>query len=790
MIISEQWLRTWVDPRLSTAELASHLTMAGLEIGAVTALNVLHSKVVVGEVLNVEPHPRANRLQLCTVNVGRRRLLRIVCGAPNVAPGCKVPIALIGARLPGGAIIAKTRIRDVVSSGMLCSGAELGLDDSAGGLLILDNDATPGLELNTYLQLDDRLLDMELTPNRGDCLSIAGVAREVGALTAAKISAPAIRAQRARSKSKRPVRLAAPLDCPRYVGRAIENIDMHARTPDWMRQRLTRVGVRPINAVVDVTNYVMLELGQPMHAFHLDAVHGGIVVRHAKQAESLTLLDDSKLDFDGGELIIADKHGPIALAGIMGGLHSAINDQSRSIVLEAAYFRPGAVAGTARRFGLHTDASHRFERGVDPSGQRLAMESATGLLLSICGGVAGPVVLAEDKSHLPRRRPIRLHYRHIERLLGAKVPAARVDSILRRLGMTVRRGPAGWRVTPPPHRFDISAEHDLIEEVARVHGYEQIPERGPAVSATHRTPSEQRVADGLIRETLMGRGYFEAITYSFVDPVLQLRIEPTIKATALANPIASNMAVMRTSLWPGLVQALIHNHRRQQRRIRLFELGNVFARRAAAELMLIGGIVTGPVWPEQWGLERRDVDFYDLKGDLETVFALTGEADEFAFKAAEHPALQTGQCARIQRGRKNVGWIGRLDPALQRELDIEAPVFVFELHADGIQSGRRPQFAPISRFPATRRDLAVVVDESVSAEILLKTVRQAGGRSLRKLELFDVYRGESIDSRRKSLTFSLTFQELSRTLNESDIEHIMTRIQQIVKNKLGGELRS
>jgi phenylalanyl-tRNA synthetase beta chain len=790
VIISEQWLRTWVDPRLSTAELASRLTMAGLEIGAITPLTVFHSKVVVGEVLNVEPHPRADRLQLCRVNVGRSRSLRIVCGAPNVAPGCKVPTALIGARLPNGTVIAKSRIRDVVSSGMLCSGAELGLDDSSDGLLILDVDAKPGLKLNTYLRLDDQLLDMELTPNRGDCLSIAGVAREVAALTAVKLSAPAIGPQRARSKTKRPVRLAAPLDCPRYVGRAIENIDMQARTPDWIRQRLTRVGARPINAVVDVTNYVMLELGQPMHAFDLDAVHGGIVVRHAKQAEGLTLLDDTKLNFDGGELIIADKHGPIALAGIMGGLHSAINDQSRSIVLEAAYFRPGAVAGTARYLGLHTDASYRFERGVDPSGQRLAMERATELLLSICGGVAGPVVLAEDKAHLPRRRPVRLHYQHIERLLGAKVPVARVDSILRRLGMTVRRGPAGWRVRPPAHRFDISAEHDLIEEIARVHGYDQIPNRVPAVSATHRAPSEQRVADGLIRETLMGRGYFEAITYSFVDPVLQSRIEPAIKATALANPIASNMAVMRTSLWPGLLQALVHNHRRQQRRIRLFELGNVFARRAAAELMLIGGVVTGPVWPEQWGAERRDVDFYDIKGDIGALFALTGETDEFGFKAAEHPALQAGQCARIQRERKNVGWIGRLDPALQRELDIEAPVIVFELQADAIQSGRRPQFAPISRFPATHRDLAVVVDESVSAEILLRTVRQAGGRSLMKLELFDVYRGESIDSRRKSLTFSLTFQELSRTLNESDIENIMTRIQQTLKNKLGGELRS
>ncbi|MDH3375846.1 MAG: phenylalanine--tRNA ligase subunit beta [Gammaproteobacteria bacterium] len=790
MIISEQWLRTWVDPRLSTAELASRLTMAGLQIGAVTATNVLHSKVVVGEVLKVEPHPRADRLQLCTVNVGRSRALRIVCGAPNVAPGCKVPTALIGAALPNGTVITKSRIRDVVSSGILCSGTELGLDDSSDGLLILDIDAKPGLELNTHLQLDDRLLDLELTPNRGDCLSIAGVAREVGALTAVKVSAPAIRPQRARSKSKRPVRLAAPLDCPRYVGRAIENIDMQARTPDWMRQRLTRVGVRPINVVVDVTNYVMLELGQPMHAFDLDAVHGGIVVRHAKQAEGLTLLDETALDFAGGELIIADKRGPIALAGIMGGLYSAINDQSRSIVLEAAYFRPGIVAATARRLGLQTDASHRFERGVDPSGQRLAMERATGLLLSICGGVAGPIVAAEDRSHLPHRRPVRLNYRHIERLLGAKVPAARVDSILRRLGMTVRRGPAGWRVTPPAYRFDISAEHDLIEEVARVQGYDQIPDRVPAVSATHRTPSEQRVADGLIRETLMGRDYFEAITYSFVDPELQSRIEPTIKATALTNPIASNLAVMRTSLWPGLLQALAHNYRRQQRRIRLFELGNVFARQAAAELALIGGVVTGSVWPEQWGLERRDVDFYDIKGDFEALFALTGEADEFAFKAAKHPALQAGQCARIQRGRKHVGWIGRLEPALQRRLDIDAPIFVCELHADAIQSGRRPQFSPTSRYPATRRDLAVVVDESVSAEILLKTVRQAGGRSLRKLELFDVYRGESIDSRRKSLTFSLTFQELSRTLNESDIENIMTRIQQSVQNKLGGELRS
>lgn len=791
MKFSEKWLREWVNPPVDTQQLAHQLTMAGLEVDAIEPVAGEFSMVVVGEVLKVAPHPDADKLRVTEVDVGQTTPLTIVCGAPNVTVGMKVPVALVGAKLPGDFKIKKSKLRGVPSHGMLCSAKELGLAEQAEGLLPLPADAPVGEDLRVYLALDDVSIELGLTPNRGDCLSIAGVAREVGVLNRLAVQAPAIKPVPARSKARRRVQLDTPEDCPRYAGRIIEAIDANATSPLWLQEKLRRSGLRSLGPVVDVTNFVMLELGQPMHAFDLAKIQGDIHVRRAGEGESLTLLDEQTVDLAPGSLLIADERGPLALAGIMGGLESAVQADTGSIFLESAWFAPQAIAGRARAYGLHTDSSHRFERGVDPELQVRALERATALLLDIVGGQPGPVIEVCETKFLPQRTPVTLREARIGRVLGATVEAKTVTDILTRLDMQVKKTKTGWTVTPPGFRFDIAIEEDLIEEVARIYGYENLPDSTPSVHLEMPAEPEAEVPLARIRERLVDLGYAEAITYSFVDPALEKILDPEQEPIALANPISADMAVMRTSLWPGLVQALQYNLNRQQNRLCLFEYGMRFVRQDTEIIQenMLAGVLTGAVAPVQWNQPARVVDFYDAKGHVEALLALTGHPDRFTFQAQARPALHPGQSAAIYDGERRIGWVGALHPATEQALGLSQRALVFEIEAAALQQGEVPRFRPLSRYPSIRRDIALLVDETLPAAKVRECIENAGAEHLTNIELFDVYTGEGIDSGRKSLALGLTLQDLSRTLKDTEVEQELNRILDALHHQLGATLR-
>ncbi len=791
MKISDSWLKTWVRTAPAATEIAPALTLAGLEVGALENFPALSPLVVVGEIVRVEDHPKAGKLRICDVDIGRSRPLSIVCGAPNARVGLRSAVAMIGAELPGNVKIAKTRIRDVVSSGMLCSSKELGIDDDGEGIMELDGRARKGVTLNEHLGLEDTVYDVELTPNRGDCLSVAGIAREVAVLFGAQLSGPRLKPVKPATRTRFSVNVKVPEDCPRYVGRVIEGVDASARTPDWIRERLRKCGLRPISLAVDVTNYVMLEIGQPLHAFDLDRLSRGIIVRHARKGETLSLLDGSDVEIPAGSLVIADYRGPVALAGIMGGMDSAIGEHTSNVFLEAACFRPGAVAGRARALGMHTDASHRFERGVDPELQATAIHRATELLVAAAGGRPGPLIDESSARDLPRRSDITLRRDRLRDLLGISIPDREVQRILTRLDMGVRLLRKGWRVRPPSRRYDIDGEHDLIEEVARIYGYDRIPGVPPQMEPTHKRPGEAERPLSRFASMLVARDYREVISYSFVDPQLQRQVEPERVAIDLKNPIASNMAQMRTSLWTGLLGTAATNYRRQHRRLRLFEVGHVFTREQGerVESNRIGGLVSGPVSTNAWQGERM-VDFFDIKGDVESLLAATGRGDAFSFVAGRHPALHPGQCARVVRQQRTVGHVGMLHPALQQTLELDQPVFLFDLEADALMRSAVPAYEKVSRFPATTRDLSILVEESLPAAKLRDTIATAGGRLLVDLDLFDVYQGRGVDDGWKSLSFTLTLQDSSRNLTDADIEEGMRRILAAVEKKLGGKLRT
>ncbi len=795
MRFSEAWLREYVDPPLDTEHLVEQLTMAGLEVDAVEPAAPPFSGVVVAEVISVEPHPNADRLRVCQVVAGAEMPLQIVCGAPNVHQGMKAPLATVGAVLPGGAKIRKSRLRGVESFGMLCSAKELGLAETAEGLWELPADAPVGEDLRAYLQLDDRVIEVDLTPNRADCLSVEGIAREVAVLNRIDWRPGAVEAVTPLHEERLSVEVAeeAKSGCPRYLGRLIRGIDPRAPTPMWMQERLRRSGIRSLGAVVDVTNYVLLELGQPLHAFDAARIDDGIQVRLGRPGEKLTLLNDQEITLSGDELVIADARRPLALAGIMGGRESAVDDTTEDILLECAFFAPAAIMGKARRYGLHTDASHRFERGVDPQLQARAMERATRLILEIAGGRPGPVVAAVATEHLPRKRPISLRAAQIERILGRGFPAAEVTAILKRLGMAVEADrPGHWQVTPPSFRFDIDIEADLIEELARIAGYQNLPTRSPRLPVTLRSVPEERLSLARANALLCDRGYQEAITYSFVDAALQQKLAPQREPVPLVNPLSSDMAVMRTTLWTGLLQALRYNLSRQQSRIRLFESGLRFCRKDGAirQEKCLAGILSGDAFPEQWALPRRPVDFYDLKGDVEALLALTGRRT-FIFRPESHPALHPGQSAAIvdRADQRHCGWLGMLHPVLAEELGIDQDVFLFELDQDVIERCRLPFYRAVSRFPAVRRDLAVVVDDVVPAQALLDTVADSVGKLLVDLVLFDVYRGSGLAEKEKSLALGLVLQHPERTLTDDEVDRLIDQVLETLEQRFGARLR-
>ncbi|GAB4294758.1 MAG: phenylalanine--tRNA ligase subunit beta [Thiohalomonadaceae bacterium] len=791
MKFSAQWLREWVNPAVDIDTLSAQLTMAGLEVDAVTPVAEAFSGVVVGEVLRVEKHPDADKLRVCQVSTGSGEPLNIVCGAANVRVGLRVPTATIGAVLPGDFRIKRSKLRGVESFGMLCSAKELGLAETSDGLLELPADAPVGQDLRAYLQLDDVTFELGLTPNRGDCLSIAGIAREVAVVNRCAVTAPRIEAVTAACTDIFPINVTAPADCPRYVGRVIRGINPQAVTPLWMVERLRRSGVRSLGAAVDITNYLLLELGQPMHAFDLAKLKGGIEVRRASAGESLTLLNGSVVELDGETLVIADGNGAQALAGVMGGEATAVGDGTVDIFLESAFFAPDSIAGRARRYGLHTDSSHRFERGVSPALQRDALERATALFVQIAGGTPGPVIEVMHAEHLPRREAIVLRRERIQRVLGFALPAAEVEDILRRLGLEVEAVGQNWRVTPPAWRFDITIEEDLIEELVRIHGYDKLPSIRPSGAMRMEPVAEGQLDLAQLRRLLVARGYQEAITYSFVAPELQKLLAPTLEPLALANPISAEMAVMRTTLWTGLVQALVYNTNRQQGRVRLFESGLRFLPEADGlrQERVVAGLAYGDVVPEQWGEPARGVDFYDLKADVEALLALAGLTDSVRFVAATHPALHPGQSARIEHGGALLGWLGALHPAVADKLGLAAPALVFELALEPLLRGYLPRFRELSRFPAVRRDIALVVDNSLHVDAVMSVIRRAAPDTLRELKLFDLYTGKGIDSGRKSLALGLTLQADSRTLTDSEVDAALEAILAALKTELGATLR-
>ena len=790
MKISEHWLRAWSDPPVDAPALAEKLTLAGLEVDGVDPVGGGLSGVIVAEVLEVERHPDAERLSVCRVRDAEGES-RVVCGAPNVRAGLLTAYARPGARLPGAGRIDKTTIRGVESAGMLCSAAELGLGDDADGIIELDADAVIGATIDETLGLDDLVFDIGLTPNRGDCFCVLGVAREVAVLTGAPCRAPAVEAVTPVVDDVLRVELATPRACSRYAGRVIRGIDPRARTPLWMQERLRRVGVRAIHPVVDVTNYVMLELGQPMHAFDLARIDSNIVVREAVVGETLELLDGQALDLDAGTLVIADAARPVALAGVMGGAASGVSDETCDIFLESAFFDPIRLAGVARHYRLQTDASTRFERGVDPTHQERAVERATALIVEICGGQPGPTTCTEDLESVPSVPCIEFRPERVNRLLGTCIETTRIAEILESLELEVVRAAEPWQVTPPPFRFDLAIEADLVEEVARIEGYDRIPATLP------RGEGEPAVASGTGRletaaaENLMARGYHEAITYSFVAAERAELFHPDWPTTPLANPISSEMAIMRPSLLPGLVDAAVHNLNRQHDTVQLFELGMVFADDAgqAAQRMRLGGVRAGLAAAPRWTAAARETDFFDIKQDVECILSSWGW-EGAAFIADSQPGLHPGQTARIEHEGRVIGRLGALHPATARRLDISKPLFLFDLMLPEDDSAAAPQYVPISRFPAVRRDLNIVVDETVTATDCLAAAREAAGTMLHDLQLFDVYRGQGIDSDKKSLTLGLIFQVASSTLTDDEVEAAMDRVLAKLAERVGGVLRN
>ncbi|MFC4861203.1 phenylalanine--tRNA ligase subunit beta [Pseudomonas sp. JS3066] len=791
MKFSEQWLRSWVSPQVSRDELVARLSMAGLEVDSVTPVAGAFSGVVVGEVLSTEQHPDADKLRVCQVSNGSETL-QVVCGAPNVRPGLKIPFAMIGAELPGDFKIKKAKLRGVESNGMLCSASELQISDDHDGLMELADDAPVGQDIRAYLGLDDVIIELGLTPNRGDCLSLSGLAREVGALYAAPVTRPQIAAVAPAHDEVRPVEVTAPAACPRYLGRVIRNVDLSRPTPLWMVERLRRSEVRSIDAAVDITNYVMLELGQPMHAFDLAEINGGIRVRMAEEGEKLVLLDGQEVSLRADTLVIADHTRALAIAGVMGGEHSGVSDKTRDLFLEAAFFDTIAVAGKARSYGLHTDSSHRFERGVDFQLAREAMERATGLLLEIVGGEAGPIIEAVSQESLPSVAPVTLRAERITQMLGMEMDAAEIERLLTALDLKVTADGAGqWRVDVPSHRFDISLEVDLIEELGRLYGYNRLPVRYPQARLAPRARAEGAIELPALRRLLVARGYHEAITYSFIDPKLFELFNPGVKPLMLANPISADMAAMRSSLWPGLVSALQHNLNRQQSRVRLFESGLRFVGQLEGlkQEPMLAGVLCGSRLPVGWANGRDAVDFYDAKADVEAILGAAGDLGAFSFVPGEHPALHPGQTARIEREGRLVGFLGALHPELAKALDLDQPVYMFELVLAEVMQGKLPKFSELSRFPEVRRDLALLVDRDVAAESVLATIREAAGEWLTDLRLFDVYHGKGIDPLRKSLAVGLTWQHPSRTLTDDEVNNTTQNIVTSLEDRFNATLR-
>lgn len=789
MKFSENWLRTLVNPPCSGDELAYLLTMAGLEVESLEPVAPDFNKVVVAEVLSVEKHPTADRLNICFVDTGleeNNKPLQIVCGAPNVQAGVKVPCALIGARLPG-ILIKQAKLRGVDSYGMLCSTKELGLSDVADGLMLLPSDAPVGEDFRKYYALEDKIFSLSLTPNRADCLGLVGVAREVAAITDTAFSPVGNESVVSEIDKSLVVHVAEPAACPLYCGRVVQGIRLDVLTPPWIMRRLDRSGIRPINPVVDVTNYVMLETGQPMHAFDLAKVTGLIQVRNARSGEQMQLLNGHQLNLQPDMLLIADQKGPLALAGIMGGMNSGVVDGTTDIFLESAFFDPAVISGKSFYLGFGSDSSHRFERGVDFAATRDVLERATNLIIKICGGKSGPIT--EVRSELPQRASVRVRADRVKRVLGINIDKQQIVELFRRLRFNFTCDGDTFYVTPPSYRFDLAIEEDFIEEVARIYGYDHISARVPNSSFTMLPTTETEQTKSQFRQILTARDYQEVINYAFVDAVWESDFSNNKVPIALKNPIASHMSVMRGSLFGGLIANLQFNLNRQQVRVRLFEIGCCFLRdddNNSIQVENLAGLCYGDVVPEQWGLPSRSTDFYDVKADIE---ALCGPSN-IHFEAALHPALHPGKTARIIINNKTAGWIGELHPRWQSKYGLLKTAVLFELHLDALVTRSLPSAKDIPKYPPIRRDIAVIVSNHISTQAILACMYAEKISIVSEISLFDIYRGKGVGEDKKSLAFRILLQDTEKTLTDHDADFVVTSLINILECKFGAKLRN
>jgi len=785
---SEAWLRTMCDPPIGSAALCERLTMAGLEVEEAIPAAPPFDRVVVARIEKVEPHPNADRLRVCTVDVGASERLQIVCGAPNAAAGMSAPCALEGAALPGGLAIERATMRGVESRGMLCSAKELGIDEDASGLLALDPSLPPGTPLRDALALDDTLITLKITPNRADCLCVAGVAQDVAAITRAPLALPKVEPAKVSFDGVRPVRVEDPEACPRFCGRLIDGIDPAAPSPPWMVQRLARSGIRSISAVVDITNYVMLELGQPLHAYDDRLLDGSIVVRFAREGEKLTLLNEQVLDLTSDLLLVADEKKPLGLAGIMGGEHSGIASDTTRVYLEGAFWSPAVIQGKMRRLGFTSDAGYRFERGVDFEGCARAVERATQLILEICGGHAGPLTDAAVPAEYPPRDPVRVRTSRIERLLGVAVENETIADVFTRLGLPFTREDGAFVVTPPARRFDLAIEEDFVEEVARIHGYDRIP-AAPRAHVDHMLPDPEGTRSrSAVKRALADLDWQEVVTFSFVSSGTEGALDSAAVPIKVLNPIAAHLDVMRTSLLPGLLETLRTNVNRKATRVRVFEVGRVFLRRAPGydQPLRVGGLAFGPATPEQWGEQpTREVDFYDVKGDLASLAA----PHRLLAERQAYPFLHPGRSARILVDGRPSGFLGELHPRLVRQFNLPKAPIVFELALDDLTNGAVPSGRAVSRLPVVRRDLALVVDEALPAQALLDALERAKPPHVISLGLFDVYRGRGLTDGRKSLAILVLMQDTSRTLTDADIDATEALLLSVARDQFGATLR-
>ena len=794
MKFSESWLREWINPEISSETLADQLTMAGLEVDDVEKVAGDFTGVVIGKVVECMQHPNADKLRVTKVDIGKEELLDIVCGAPNCRQGLTVACATVGAVLPGNFKIKSAKLRGEPSEGMLCSYSELGIADEHNGIIELPDDAPLGRDIREYLNLNDVTIDISVTPNRADCFGIVGIARDISAVNNIPMQALKVNSVQATISDTVSIKIDEPTASPRYLGRVIKNINVNAQTPLWMKEKLRRGGIRSIDAVVDITNFVLLEIGHPMHAFDLSQIEKGIIVRYASKDEKLTLLNGNEVKLNDKTLVIADHQKILALAGIMGGEKSGVTQTTKDIFLEAAFFNPLVITGKAREYGLHTEASHRYERGVDPFLQFTAMERASQLLIDICGGEAGPVIDVTHEAELPAQATIQLRRNKIDRIIGYTIETQKITDILIRLGCEVEYKDNVWIVKSPSWRFDLQIEEDLVEEVARIYGYNNIPNANLKIESVMKPKPESQIPLRRVKDLLVDRGYQEAVTYSFVDPKVQQILYPEYPEIKLPNPISSEMSVMRLSLWSGLLDAILYNQNRQQTRARLFETGLRFIPDENCEFgvrqeLMLAGIVTGNLYEEHWQLPKKNVDFYDLKGDLESIFSLLGCGDQIQFKKSELPALHPGQSAAIYLNDELLGHLGVLHPEIEKKLSLNSKTLVFEINLAKISKKEVPVAQDLSKYPSNKRDIAIIVSNTIPAADIILECKKAGGEQLIKVTLFDVYQGENIKEDQKSIAISLILQDKSRTLEEEDITNIVSKCVTALQNRFKALLR-